>query len=101
MSASTATIATPEWVRRSNDNAQALLDITSRFRPEEAGFFGVSGLDEQIVDLGPDLDGPLVEAPTRAVETLRPKLAAEKDRLVRQDLEILIRRGELTIESTT
>ena len=97
----TATVATPEWVRRSNENAQTLLDVTARFRPEEAGFFGVAGLDEQTIDLGPGVEHRLVEATTRALDALRPKLATEKDRLVRQDLEILIRRAELTIESAT
>ena len=43
--------APPAWVQRSNQDAQVLLKVLARFNPEAAARFGVSGVDEQVVDL--------------------------------------------------
>src|SRR5438552_17110198 len=45
--------APPAWIQRSNANAQVLLEVLARFAPEQAGQFGVPGLDEQVLDLRP------------------------------------------------
>src|SRR5258708_36551293 len=82
--------ATPAWVARSNENAQILLDPIARFAPEAAGSLGVNGLDEQILDLKPGLRERALKAFDEAIHTLEGRLAAEKDPLVRQDLEILL-----------
>jgi hypothetical protein len=38
----------PAWVARSNQNAELLLDVMARYSPEEAGRFGVLGLDASV-----------------------------------------------------
>lgn len=87
-----------EWIARSNANAQVMLEVLARFSPETAGFFGVDGLDEEILDLEPGIVARSIEATEGALTTLRRHLASERDAAVRQDLEILIHYGELQVE---
>src|SRR5262249_18367798 len=79
-----------DWVAKSNRNAEILLQNRARFFPEGAGKDGVSGVDEQIIDLNPNLWEREMEAAQAAAKTLKEQLPSEKDPLVRQDLEILI-----------
>jgi Bacterial protein of unknown function (DUF885) len=88
----------PTLVERSNQNAQVLIEVFSRFAPEGAGRLGVNGLDEEIFDLKPDLTARYVRAAQDALGKLKERLTAEKDPFVRQDLEILIAAGERSIE---
>jgi hypothetical protein len=88
---------TPEWVLRSNENAKAMLDVIAQFGPEQASFVGLTGYDDRVVDVGPDLTRRYIEAMRKAVESLRGKMAGEKHPAVRQDLEIMVKRGELGI----
>jgi Bacterial protein of unknown function (DUF885) len=82
--------APPAWVARSNENAQVLLQALSRFNPEMAGQFGVEGLDEQVMDLGPRVYERSRKALLDSRAELEKRLEKEKDPEVRQDLEILI-----------
>jgi len=82
--------AAPGWVERSNQDAQALLKVLARFNPEAAARFGVSGLDDQVVDLQPRFEERGREAQRQAQSELERKLAEEKDPAVRQDLEIML-----------
>ncbi len=82
--------ARPAWIARSDANARLLLEVTARFAPEQATSFGIDGLDERISDLGVGYDQRQQTAFTEAAAELERRLAAEKDPLVRQDLEILI-----------
>ena len=82
--------ATKPWVERSNQNAQILVTVLAGFVPEAASRFGAEGFDEQIIDLKPDLDARERAAISQAIQQLQSRMAAEKDPLVRQDLEILI-----------
>ena len=54
-SAQGPTIIVPEWVERSNEIAYKILESGAKFAPEFAGQTGVSGYDEEIFDLGPNL----------------------------------------------
>ena len=90
----------PEWIQRSNLNAQVLIEVFARFAPEGAGELGVPGLDEEILDLKPGFIERQLEAGRAAVATLRSRLAEEQDPAVKQDLEILIRSAEENIEGT-
>lgn len=92
--------AVPDWVARSNENAQVLLEVMARFNPEQAGFFGVDGFDEQVFELPLDLNAQTVAALEAALATLEQRLAAETDPAVRQDLAILIEAAQLQIEGT-
>lgn len=78
------------WVERSDQNTQILLDVLARQSPEGAGQLGIPGLDEEIFDLKPGFVERSREQIRQAADTLRQRLAAEKDPKVRQDLEILI-----------
>lgn len=82
------------WVERSDQNTQILLDVLARQSPEGAGQLGIPGLDEEIFDLKPGFVERSREQIRQAADTLRQRLAAEKDPKVRQDLEILILAAE-------
>jgi hypothetical protein len=97
LAAGPAFAADPGWVAKSNRNAQVLIESGARFFPEGAGRNGVAGLDEQILDLKPGISERRIEAARANLETLRERLRSEKDPLVRQDLEILIRSAEDSI----
>ena len=96
MSASSVS-TTPDWVLRSNENAKAMLEVIGAFAPEQASFVGLAGYDDRVSDLGPDLTRRYVEAMRKAVDTLRGKMASEKHPAIRQDLEIMLKRGDLSI----
>ncbi|MGC2321499.1 MAG: hypothetical protein WA463_02610, partial [Terriglobales bacterium] len=83
--------AAPAWVGRSNQDAQVLLKVMARFNPESASRFGVSGFDEQVVDLQPRFLEREREALRQAQGELERMLAEEKELPVRQDLEIMIK----------
>lgn len=92
--------AAPAWVERSNQDAQVLLKVMARFNPEAAGFFGVSGVDEQVVDLQSKFLERERETMRQALGELEGKLAGEKDPAVRQDLEIMIKAGRRHIHES-
>jgi len=79
------------WVKRSNEDAQLLLDVNARFQPEGASELGLEGHDEEVADLKPGFSERLQAAYKTAGDQLRQRLAVEKDPVVRQDLEILIK----------
>jgi len=87
----------PGWVARSNDNAQILLKIMAKYSPEGAARLGVQGLDEQVTQLGADRRERTKADMHAAAEELKRRLAAEKDPLVVQDLHILIKSAEDSI----
>ncbi|HWE49700.1 MAG TPA: DUF885 domain-containing protein [Bryobacteraceae bacterium] len=92
--------STPAWVTRSNANAQLLIDIEAKYSPESAAESGMTGLDEKISV--PDADrAERRRADLRAtIAEFRKRLAVEKDPLVRQDLEILIKAADLDVRDS-
>ena len=93
-------LAVADWVARSNENAQLLLELQAKYAPEGAGFLGVEGLDEEITQLPPDLNERSIRDTEHALAALRGRLVGEVDAAVVQDLEILIRAGEDSIRGT-
>ncbi len=91
--------APADWVRRSNEYAQVMLQVLARQSPEGASRFGVTGFDEQITDMRPGFNERARTDLRKASDTLRADLAREKDPLVRQDLEIMIDAAERAIQS--
>jgi uncharacterized protein (UPF0335 family) len=79
------------WVDRSNDNAGLVLELLAEFNPESAASFGVDGIDENIVDIRPQLFERTLSASEAVLAELRNRLEGETERRVRQDLEILIK----------
>jgi hypothetical protein len=85
-----AEIGSQDWIARSNRNAQLLLDVVARFRPEQAAHTGIAGIDERIFDLAPGHRDRLRQAYSEALVELRSRQRGEQDPLVAQDLAILI-----------
>lgn len=80
----------PEWVGKSNRNAQVLIDAQSKYAPEDATSNGVKTLDDQITQFTADRRARQ-EADLRKAKTeLQSRLSKERNPLVKQDLEILI-----------
>jgi uncharacterized protein (DUF885 family) len=100
LAASSAGAASPDWVQRSNANAQVLLNVMAKYSPEGAARFGVSGLDDQIFDLSPGFVDRQLTDVKGAITNLEGRLATEKDPPVRQDLEILINAAKTNVEGT-
>lgn len=90
--------AASSWLERSNENARLLLTTQARFGPENAGLFGVEGLDETVSSLPLDRPAQEVRDYEATVAELERRLAAERDPEVRKDLEILIDSGKRRIE---
>ncbi len=88
--ASTTRDAPADRVQRSNQYAQTLLQVLTKYTPEAASRFGVSGFDEQVIDLQPGFNERARADLQKASATLQSDLAAEKDALVGQDLQIMI-----------
>ncbi|HEY7406322.1 MAG TPA: DUF885 domain-containing protein [Candidatus Angelobacter sp.] len=98
VSASAQTTAGPkeqkEWIKRSNEFAQQLLKVQAKYAPEFAARQGVEGLDEQISRFSSDRREQQKADARAALDQLRKALAVEKDPLVKQDLEIMIKATE-------
>jgi hypothetical protein len=96
-----ATNFVPEWVQRSNEIAYRILESGAKFAPEFAAQTGVSGYDEEIYDLGPNLFERQIENSRQNLAMLQELLTTEEDPRVRQDIEIMIKSVEDNIEATT
>ena len=93
-------IAQDDWVQKSNEHAQVVLEAIAKFSPEGAGSIGVDGLDEEILDLRERLYERDIEDSERVLGELRIRLAEESHPSVRQDLGILIKVIEDSIHTT-
>jgi uncharacterized protein (DUF885 family) len=90
-----------DWIKRSNDNSQLLLEIRTRFDPEEASRNGVSGLDEKTRDLSPGHVARQLEAIQAALTQLESRRKSETDPLVAEDLDILVVAAKRQIKGLT
>ncbi len=93
-------IAQVDWVQKSNEHSQIVLDAIAKFNPENAGSIGVDGLDEEILDLRERLYERDIEDSERVLGELHLRLAEESHPAVRQDLGILIKVVEDSIHTT-
>ena len=91
--------AATDWVERSNSYATLVLEQMAAFSPESAGGFGVAGVDENVVDLGPQLYERNLVASEALLAKLETALDKEQDRRVRQDLGILVKAVRDNIET--
>src|ERR1700679_3098758 len=92
--------APPAWVVKSNQNTQLLIDIDAKYQPEGAAAEGVKGLDDQIFSLAPDINERQRADLRKAKQELERRLGAEKDPLVKQDLQILIGSADKDIRAS-
>jgi uncharacterized protein (DUF885 family) len=91
---------TPDWIKRSNEDAQPLLKVLGDFGPEFAARTGVAGYDDKVTQIPPDVNEKFRKAVGAVRDELKAKLAAEKDPLVQQDLKIMIEAATLQIDSS-
>ncbi len=91
---------TPAWIKKSNANAQVLLDALNKFSPEGASQTGFPEFDTQVTDLGPQVTERYLAAEAKARDELAKRLLSETDPLVRQDLEILVKAADDDMVST-
>ena len=96
----TSATAQDDWVEKSNEHAQIVLEAVAKFSPESAGSIGVDGLDEEILDLRERLYERDLADSERLIGELRIRLAEESHPAVRQDLGILLKAVEDGIETT-
>lgn len=89
----------PNWIVRSNKNAQILLQLQARYAPESASRQGVAGLDTQISQFPKDFRSKVRADQAAALQELKRLRGEEKDPLVRQDLEIMIKATEQSIHA--
>ena len=82
--------ADTDWVAESDEHAQLVLEVLARFNPEGAGSLGIDGLDEKIVDLGPDIYERGMQANRDVLAELRQREEQATHSKVKQDLGILI-----------
>ncbi len=89
-----------DWVEKSNQHAEVVLELLAKFSPEGAGSLGVDGLDEEIFDLGPGIYERAIADSERVLAELERRLEAESNSKVRQDLGILINAVKDNIRSS-
>jgi hypothetical protein len=90
--------APPAWIARSNENAQILLTLNAKYGPEGAARQGVPGLDEAVTQLPANRRESLKADTRAALDELRKRLTAEKDPLVAQDLQILVKAAQSQLD---
>jgi uncharacterized protein (DUF885 family) len=79
-----------DWIARSDQNAQLLLDVQARFVPELAAKTGVAGIDDRISDFTPGYRERTRAALREAISVLEDRRKTESDANVVEDLVILI-----------
>src|SRR6185295_10427962 len=92
--------ASRDWIARSDQNAQLLLEVQARFAPEFAARTGVSGIDDRISDFNPGYRERQRQAAREAIATLEQRQQGEKDPNVAQDLAILIDAGQRQVHGS-
>src|SRR5882672_8228345 len=92
--------ASRDWISRSNQNAQLLLDVQAKFAPELAARTGVAGIDDRISDFTPGRRQRQRQAIQQAVSALEDRQRSEHDPNVNEDLAILIEAGRRQIRGS-
>jgi len=82
--------AAPEWVERSNEISQTLVDAMGAFAPETLSYWGIEGYDDQVADVGSNGPQRFRDAMANARLSLDAQLDREENPFVRQDISILI-----------
>ncbi|MEM8800896.1 MAG: hypothetical protein AAGF15_12565, partial [Pseudomonadota bacterium] len=94
-----AALAQPEWIAISNGYAKKALDELAKQSPEGAGSLGVDGLDEEIFDFSNGFRDRARKASAKLLKTYEKDLAAAEHPKVKQDIQILIKSVEDSMET--
>jgi uncharacterized protein (DUF885 family) len=92
--------ASRDWIARSNQNAQLLLDVQARFAPEFAARTGVAGIDDRISDFSPGYRERQRQAAREAIAALEERQKTERDPNVAEDLAILVDAGKRQVQGS-
>jgi TonB family protein len=84
----------PEWVKRSDAYTERVNRAEAQFTPESYQQQGVEGLDDKVLDLNPGYLERSRKVTRETIDWLKKSVTTEKDPLVKQDLEILIKAEE-------
>jgi hypothetical protein len=90
MDAVTAARAGDAWIRRSDELAQPVVELSALASPEGASSLGLAQADTRTSDFSPGWRDRIREAAFRASETLRAAHSAETHPRVREDVGILL-----------
>jgi hypothetical protein len=88
----------PAWIARSNAYTERLLLTQAQFDPENAAQSGLEQFDGKAIDLGPKRTNRLVAAEEKQRDIFAAALKTETDPQVRQDLQILIKSIDQSVE---
>lgn len=88
----------PAWIAKSNGYTQQLLLVQAQFDPESAAQSGLEQFDGKAIDLGPNRTERQIEAEKKQREKFVAALQTETDPQVKQDLQILIRSIDQSVE---
>ena len=91
--------AEPDWLKRSNEIAYKVMEMSAHFAPEFAGQQGIEGLDEEIFDTGDNKFERQQAVEYEKIEYLESMLAEETDPRVILDIEIMLKSTRDSIES--
>ncbi|MCF3649803.1 DUF885 domain-containing protein [Synoicihabitans lomoniglobus] len=92
--------AAPDWVERSNAEAQDFVEVVGAFQPEALTMFGIEGFDTQVADLGPDAGNRFRAAVSKVRDDYQSRLNREENPFVREDLAILIASADDEIDQS-
>ncbi|MFC4255236.1 DUF885 family protein [Altererythrobacter xixiisoli] len=95
-----ASPASADWVARSNQYTQQLLEMQAQFQPEGASQAGLEQFDGLAMDLGPKIGERYVAASRAMQDEFKAALARETDPNLKQDLAILIASLQQDIDGT-
>jgi hypothetical protein len=93
-----ASIVRADWISDSNENAMVVLRAQAAFDPEDVSAIGLSEFDAGVIDLNPNAYQRQRASDQSVLLQMRKLLKAESQPRVKQDLEILVRALEDSIE---
>lgn len=88
----------PAWIAKSNAYTERLLLTQAQFDPESAAQSGLEQFDGKAIDLGPNRTNRLVAAEEKQRVIFAAALKTETDPQVRQDLQILIKSIDQSVD---
>ena len=86
------------WIEISNNYTQSQIAIDSKFHPEMGSFVGMTEFDSQCANITAQAQANYLAALKQQQNTLEIALASETSEPVKQDLEILLKNIELSLE---
>ncbi len=90
--------AEQNWVAKSNVYSTQVMQVMGQFSPEQASFLGLTEYDGFVSDLGSDVFKKKLDAYHILLTQLQKSFDEESDARVRQDIKILIKSIEQSIE---